>query len=65
MPDYRFYPIKIDGHISGPALNFDVADDDAAVKEASKLLDGNDIEIWQGTRLVAYVVPDQKQRQCG
>jgi hypothetical protein len=32
----------------------------AALKEAKQLLDGHDIEIWQGVRVVAYLVPDNK-----
>jgi len=55
MPTYRFYSLKKDGHVAGPPLDFDCPDDDDAVKGAEKLLDGHDIEIWQGPRVVAYI----------
>ena len=55
MPTYRFYSLKTDGHVAGPPLDFDCPDDNDAVKEAEKLVDGRDIEIWQGTRVVAYI----------
>jgi hypothetical protein len=55
MPTYRFYSLKKDGHIAGTPSDFDCPDDNDAVKEAEKLLDGRDIEIWQGTRVVAYI----------
>lgn len=53
---YRFYSIKNDGHIAGPARNLDCADDAAAVKAGYERLDGHDIEIWQGRRVVGYLV---------
>jgi hypothetical protein len=31
-----------------------------AYKEAKRLQDGHDIEIWQAERVVAYLVPDKK-----
>ena len=60
MPEYRFYAITKDGHIDSPPINRDLPDDGGALKAAKELINGRDIEIWQGTRIVAYVVPDQK-----
>jgi hypothetical protein len=60
MSEYRFYPIRKDGHVAGPPINRDAPDDQAAVAQARQLQDGLDIEIWQGARVVAYVVRDQK-----
>jgi hypothetical protein len=34
--------------------------DAAALAEAKTRLDGRDIEVRQGTRVVAYLVPDDK-----
>jgi hypothetical protein len=60
MPEYRFYAIKRDGHVEGQPVALDVPNDAAAMKEARQLVNGHDIEIWQGARVVAYLVPDQK-----
>jgi hypothetical protein len=58
MPEYRFYFIKHDGHIDRPPLGYEAPDDHMALVKAKQLVDGHDIEIWEGPRLVAYVVPD-------
>lgn len=58
MRAYRFYKIGNDGHIDGPASDHALPDDHAAVNEAKQLVNGHDIEIWEGPRLVAYVTPD-------
>jgi hypothetical protein len=58
MPEYRFYKIKKSGHIDGPPVEHDFSNDSAALTEARKLLGGQDVEVWQGRRVVAYLVPD-------
>jgi hypothetical protein len=60
MPEYRFFNIKRSGHIDGPATIYECPDDVCAVKEAKQRLNGKDIEIWQGPRVVAYLTPDEK-----
>ena len=60
MLEYRFYFIKHDGQIDGPAQDYEAADDRAALVKAKQLVDGHDIEVWQAKRLVAYVTPDKK-----
>jgi hypothetical protein len=60
MPEYRFYKIKHDGHIAGPAIVQECACDEDALKEAKQFLNGHDVEVWQGARVVAYLVPDDK-----
>jgi hypothetical protein len=51
MEQYRAYTIGIDGHIVGfEALV--CADDVEAINEAKRLVDGHDIELWSGVRLV-------------
>jgi hypothetical protein len=55
VPAYRFYAINPkDGHISRPPTDFDLPNDEAANEKAKQRLDGHDIEIWQGARIVAY-----------
>jgi hypothetical protein len=60
MPEYRFYKIRKDGHIDGPPVDLDLPDDGSAIQEARKLQNGRDIEVWQGPRVVGYVVPDKR-----
>ena len=58
MPEYKFYIISLDGHrIQPPTVAMCETDIDA-IKAARQLLDGHDIEIWEGTRIVAYLVPE-------
>jgi hypothetical protein len=60
MLEYRFYAIQKDGHIVGPPSDLNLPDDLAAVTEGKKLLSRNDIEIWERTRVVAYLTLDKK-----
>jgi hypothetical protein len=52
MPVYRAYHLKEDRHIAGPPTMFASPDDTDAIKEARKLIDGHDIELWEGSRFV-------------
>ena len=51
MAEYRVYKIK-GGHIDEPPVVFEAASDDLAAARASQLVDGVDVELWQGPRLV-------------
>jgi hypothetical protein len=51
MVGYRAYMIGSDGHIIGYEPLISYTDDDAIAK-ASALLDTQDIEVWDGPRLV-------------
>jgi hypothetical protein len=51
MADYRAYKVSVDGHFIG----FDplVCDnDDDAIVAAKQLIDGHDVELWCGARIV-------------
>ena len=61
MPAYRFYSIERTGHITTPPSYHELPDDLSATQEAKKLVNGKDIEIWQGSRLVAFLVSDEGQ----
>ena len=52
MAEYRAYILDEDGHISG-AIPFLCPDDEAAKKYARQLVDGHDVELWQGDRQIA------------
>ena len=51
MPEYRAYILDRARHIKGcePLIS---ADDDAAIVAAKRLVDGHDVELWQGARKV-------------
>ena len=54
VQEYRAYTVGSDGHFIGfePIV---CANDDEATEQAKRLLDGHDIELWNGTRLVAQL----------
>jgi hypothetical protein len=52
MPEYRAYIIGSDGHFVS-SVPLECADDAVATKQAERLVDGQDIELWQRDRKVA------------
>jgi hypothetical protein len=55
---YQFYTVRKDGHVEALPIAIYAPDDATPVAEAKKRLDGHDIEVRQGSRVVAYLVPD-------
>jgi len=53
-PCYRAYIIDHDGHIQRfePIV---CADDDTTIAAAKRLVDGHDVEVWQGARKVTLL----------
>jgi hypothetical protein len=49
MPEYLIYLFK-EGRLAAPAKVIVRPTDKAAVRDAKKLVDGDDIEVWQGGR---------------
>ena len=60
MPDYRAYVLGRPGHrfLKVTEFSSDHADDVAALSEAKKLIDGYDVELWDGGRLIARLNAD-------
>jgi hypothetical protein len=54
MAEYRAYLVDHDGHFMGfePLV---CADDTEATEKAKSLVDGHDVELWSGARLVAIL----------
>jgi hypothetical protein len=55
MPDYRAYVLNSDNSFK-TVTTFRCEDDDTAIAEATKLLDGRDIELWDKGRKVATLL---------
>jgi hypothetical protein len=49
---YRFYRLDTLGKITDIPVGGDYVDDDSAVAAATKGMDGNVVEVWQGARRV-------------
>ncbi len=52
MPRYRAYLIDKSGRISGPAAVLECTNDQDVTQKAASLVDGHDIEVWDGPRFV-------------
>ena len=51
MAEYRAYPVGRDGNFIG-FDSLDCADDAEAIEKTKRLVDGHDVELWSGPRLV-------------
>jgi hypothetical protein len=52
MPEYRAYSITGDNHIDQAAIVITADDDDQAIQLALPLVNGHDVELWEGARRV-------------
>jgi hypothetical protein len=51
MAEYKVYRIKND-HFAEPPTVFEVPEEAMAIDRARQLVDGCDVELWQGVRFV-------------
>jgi hypothetical protein len=58
LPDYRVSFVDADGELIR-SQTIDASDDREAVKKARRLLGRDDIELWDGKRLVARLDHDR------
>jgi hypothetical protein len=67
MRDYRAYIFGIDGHRFVWAKDFvtNHPDDAAALEAAKRLNDNHDIEVWEGSRLVARLASSGEGKSPG
>jgi hypothetical protein len=56
MAEYRAYTVGVDGHFIG-FEPLTCRDDAEAIEQAKRLVDGHDIELWSGERLVIRISP--------
>jgi hypothetical protein len=52
MPEYRIYTLTDANEIAGPSQDVTCENDQEAIQQAKQLLNGLDIEGWQGARVV-------------
>jgi hypothetical protein len=52
MLDYRIYKLNAKGHVTGPALILFCEQDEDVIRKVESLVDGHDVEILQGLRVV-------------
>jgi hypothetical protein len=51
MPEFRAYILDLDGHIK-QRIDLLCEDGSAAAERAKQLIDGHDVELWQGDRQI-------------
>jgi hypothetical protein len=61
VAEYRAYTVGHDGRFAGFEA-FVCADDHEAIGKAERLLDGQDIELWSGPRLVKRLSPKPRKK---
>ena len=59
MTEYRAYTVGSDGHFIGfePLV---CADDAEAIQKTKRFVDGHDVELWSGSRLVVRLEASRK-----
>jgi hypothetical protein len=62
MGTYRIYTKGSDGHLKGPPREVDCIHDQEALERAGALKDDADLEVWQGSRLVAVLTGTSQGR---
>jgi hypothetical protein len=53
MPEYRIYTLTEGNKITGPWRGVTCDDDEKAIQQAKRWLDGHDLEVWEGSRRVS------------
>ena len=56
--EFRAYTIGLDGHIAS-SNEFFAENDDAAFEDARQYVNGLDVELWSGARLVGRLKPNE------
>ena len=62
MPDYHFCPVNDAGHIIGPPTVAKCNDDADAIKQAARLAESHNIEVWQEARRAMLLSFEDRKR---
>jgi hypothetical protein len=62
VPEYRTYLIDQNNSISAPAKTVECTGDFDAIDKAKHLVDGHDLELWEGDRLVMRFFHDPRKK---
>ena len=62
MKQYRLYRIQSTNRVGGPPDIVECPDDAEAVHQASQIIDGQTVEIWESARLVARLEAEQDRK---
>jgi hypothetical protein len=55
MPQYRIYLVDKFGHVIAPPEVLHCDTDEEIIQKAKSMMDGHDIEVWNGPRVVAKI----------
>ena len=61
MGSYRAYLLDKDGRIHQPPKVIEANDDSEAAQAAQQLVDGHDVELWEGQRRIAKFTHENKR----
>src|SRR6478609_1568313 len=59
VADYRIFVLNEAHRITAPAIILSCETDDEAIATARTYVDGTGVEVWQGQRMVAKLMPPQ------
>jgi hypothetical protein len=59
MPQYKIYSIGRDGRVCAPAVTFECAEEQEALRKLARAVNGNAAELWSGQRLIARFPSDE------
>jgi hypothetical protein len=62
MPDYRVYPVDKNDHVLGAPNVVTCDSDQEAIEKARPLVNGHDVELWQGARQVGRIKTERPEK---
>jgi hypothetical protein len=64
MPIYRAYPVSKDHHVAAaPSVAINCENEQDGIQKAQQLVDGYDIELWDGPRFIARLKPSPQSAE--
>jgi hypothetical protein len=65
MPDYRVYPVDKSNHIVAAPHVVTCDSDEEAIEKARPLVNGHDVELWDGARQVGRIKSNDSETASG